>query len=910
MQDSTSLYLPIKLPYPLKVGKIMAKEGESIDKRTKIFTYRYSDYEPVPLSKQDQDDEDNGGRNRKKIKVEYVGSYECPLAGKIKQINVKPDDIIEDGSKSVLEIVEPCTHPIQYGGLCAICGKAVDEEDYTGFNDKDRAPISMAHGTTNLKVSAKEAVNIERGSTERLLKEKKLSLVVDLDQTVIHATVDPTVGEWMNDPTNPNYEALKEVKSFSLEEPAIAPPGYNGPPLPPNIRWYYIKLRPGLHEFLEKVSKLYEMHIYTMATRSYAKEISKIIDPDGIYFGDRILSRDESGSLTQKSLKRLFPVDTSMVVVIDDRGDVWNWSPNLIKVVPYDFFVGIGDINSSFLPRQQALLGPSKRRKSVDILEEKMHGDESDDAKESNEDNDLDTPNKRPDPKELIVEAKTFSTDESAIVDEDVVDINTIGNENVRKDDTTNSFTSSDNSSHSTSSAGDRSFDPNSIDADLTVDDESTQKIEKPKKEKDTERDTTKALTLNTSKAIKTDSGDGNKFNGSSDHTNHVNVSVKNSSSSPVERMVELGEGEDNGELLAMQASERSTALEQQQQERPLARLQQNLEKILQEEGTKDSVDDSRIPKVPSSDERESHNLLCDDDTELQTLGKALSKIHDKFYLEIGRSEHPDKFPDVKDIMNDMKSVVFQGCVFLLSGILPLGTPLDSADIVIWAKSYGAQFVPEYSTSVTHVICKNPTTFKVRLAKSVDPNVKIVNPDWLFKCMSLWKRVPEEHYTVQVTNLMGKEQVENFLKYHNHVDNNTDGTFDTSNLDWEEIDEEMREFMGPEYDDLESDNEQEQSNQDQEGSKVTNGSEGSISDGGKKVRMAENEDKNTPSAKSDLSDMSEDEYEKQVLGDLADLEEEDTADTDSSKNVSPVQSSDHKSSETSEAVENFQKVNA
>lgn len=41
-----------------------------------------------------------------------------------------------------------------------------------------------------------------------------------------------------------------------------------------------------------------------------------------------------------------------MVAVIDDRGDVWGWQSNLVKVMPYDFFVGIGDINSSFLPKQ------------------------------------------------------------------------------------------------------------------------------------------------------------------------------------------------------------------------------------------------------------------------------------------------------------------------------------------------------------------------------------------------------------------------------------------------------------------------------------------------------------------------------------------------------------------------------
>jgi RNA polymerase II subunit A-like phosphatase len=62
--------------------------------------------------------------------------------------------------------------------------------------------------------------------------------------------------------------------------------------------------------------------------------------------------------MTAKNLHRLFPVDTKMVVIIDDRGDIWGWSPNLIRVQPFSFFVGIGDINSSFLPPQQDVIAP------------------------------------------------------------------------------------------------------------------------------------------------------------------------------------------------------------------------------------------------------------------------------------------------------------------------------------------------------------------------------------------------------------------------------------------------------------------------------------------------------------------------------------------------------------------------
>jgi RNA polymerase II subunit A-like phosphatase len=213
----------------------------------------------------------------------------------------------------------------------------------TEITDSVRAPISMAHDNTTLTVSEREATRVEEDAKRRLLASKRLTLVVDLDQTIIHATVDPTVGEWREDKDNPNHEAVRDVRQFQLIDDG---PGMRG-------CWYYIKLRPGLEEFLQNVAEIYELHIYTMGTRAYAQHIVDIIDPTRKLFGDRILSRDESGSLTVKDLQRLFPVDTKMVVIIDDRGDIWRWSPNLIKVSPYDFFVGIGDINSSFLPKKQ-----------------------------------------------------------------------------------------------------------------------------------------------------------------------------------------------------------------------------------------------------------------------------------------------------------------------------------------------------------------------------------------------------------------------------------------------------------------------------------------------------------------------------------------------------------------------------
>ena len=87
-------------------------------------------------------------------------------------------------------------------------------------------------------------------------------------------------------------------------------------------------------DFLKKMHQFFELHIYTMGSRTYAHAVAAILDPTKEIFQDRILSRDDSGSFTIKSIQRLFPCDQSMVVVVDDRADVWQWSPNLLKVKP------------------------------------------------------------------------------------------------------------------------------------------------------------------------------------------------------------------------------------------------------------------------------------------------------------------------------------------------------------------------------------------------------------------------------------------------------------------------------------------------------------------------------------------------------------------------------------------------
>ncbi|KAJ2927695.1 hypothetical protein H1R20_g9386, partial [Candolleomyces eurysporus] len=371
-EDPTELFLPASFPYPLTVVSLDAPVDSKVNRGTRLLSYSYV-YHP---------------KDKTERPTTRFGTWDSTAEGDLTRWNLKVGDVVSSCEEAVVLILEPCKHGVQLGGLCALCGKDLTIVDYTGYSDASRASIQMTHSAFGPTVSLEEAQRIERETANHLLGSRKLSLIVDLDQTIVHATVDPTVGEWITEgenweakqakkqaksstPTdsddssdedsdgeeecNPNWEALKDVRKFRLGPESFGNPSSRSKGKHKVVEndgcIYYIKARPGWKEFLEKAATRYEMHVYTMGTRAYAEQVCAILDPDKKIFGNRLLSRDESGSLTQKNLKRLFPCDTSMVVIIDDRADVWEWSPNLVKVIPYDFFVGIGDINSNFLPK-------------------------------------------------------------------------------------------------------------------------------------------------------------------------------------------------------------------------------------------------------------------------------------------------------------------------------------------------------------------------------------------------------------------------------------------------------------------------------------------------------------------------------------------------------------------------------
>ncbi|XP_053962975.1 RNA polymerase II subunit A C-terminal domain phosphatase [Anastrepha ludens] len=237
--------------------------------------------------------------------------------GVVKKRLYKEGQLVPRGA-TLLELAE-CAHTTVIKDMCADCGADLRQNENGNTSE---ASVPMVHSIPDLKVTQKLAQKLGHDDTRRLLQDRKLVLLVDLDQTVIHTTND-------NVPNN-----IKGIYHFQLY----------GPHSP----WYHTRLRPGTPLFLDRMSKFYELHICTFGARNYAHMIAQLLDPEGKYFSHRILSRDECFNATSKTdnLKALFPNGDSMVCIIDDREDVWNMASNLIQVKPYHFFQHTGDINA------------------------------------------------------------------------------------------------------------------------------------------------------------------------------------------------------------------------------------------------------------------------------------------------------------------------------------------------------------------------------------------------------------------------------------------------------------------------------------------------------------------------------------------------------------------------------------
>ncbi|CAL4962508.1 unnamed protein product [Urochloa decumbens] len=132
--------------------------------------------------------------------------------------------------------------------------------------------------------------------TKTPVRTKHVTLVLDLDETLVHSTLDHC------DNADFTLEVFFNMKNHTV----------------------YVRKRPYLKMFLEKVAQMFELVIFTASQRIYAEQLIDRLDPDGKYISRRIY-RDSclfSDGCYTKDLT-ILGVDLAKVAIIDNTPQVF-----------------------------------------------------------------------------------------------------------------------------------------------------------------------------------------------------------------------------------------------------------------------------------------------------------------------------------------------------------------------------------------------------------------------------------------------------------------------------------------------------------------------------------------------------------------------------------------------------------
>ncbi|XP_023639744.1 RNA polymerase II C-terminal domain phosphatase-like 4 [Capsella rubella] len=227
---------------------------------------------------------------------------------KFERLETVDEEEIEEASSSKGE----CEHPGSFGNMCFVCGQKLVE---TG--------VSFRYIHKEMRLNQDEISRLRDSDMTLLQRQRKLYLVLDLDHTLLNSTLLKDL--------KPEEEYLKSHTHSLLDVSG-------GSLFMPEHMHMMTKLRPFVHSFLKEASEMFVMYIYTMGDRQYARQMAKLLDPKGEYFGDRIISRDDGTVRHQKSLDVVLGQE-SAVLILDDTENAWpNHKDNLIVIERYHFF--------------------------------------------------------------------------------------------------------------------------------------------------------------------------------------------------------------------------------------------------------------------------------------------------------------------------------------------------------------------------------------------------------------------------------------------------------------------------------------------------------------------------------------------------------------------------------------------
>lgn len=107
MSDSTDLYLPPHLPYPIKITAITVPETSEVQRGARLLSYSFT------------------YTTAEKSELRF-GTWDSSIEGAVAKWYFNAGETISKNKARDLPAVavtEPCKHGVQIGGLCALCGK-------------------------------------------------------------------------------------------------------------------------------------------------------------------------------------------------------------------------------------------------------------------------------------------------------------------------------------------------------------------------------------------------------------------------------------------------------------------------------------------------------------------------------------------------------------------------------------------------------------------------------------------------------------------------------------------------------------------------------------------------------------------------------------------------------------------
>ncbi|XP_050624167.1 RNA polymerase II subunit A C-terminal domain phosphatase isoform X2 [Macaca thibetana thibetana] len=646
-------------------------------------------------------------------------------AGVVRELCAQPGQMVAPGA--VLVRLEGCSHPVVMKGLCAECGQ--DLTQLQSKNGRQQVPlstatVSMVHSVPELMVSSEQAEELGREDQQRLHRNRKLVLMVDLDQTLIHTTEQHC-----------QQMSNKGIFHFQL--------GRGEPML-------HTRLRPHCKDFLEKIAKLYELHVFTFGSRLYAHTIAGFLDPEKKLFSHRILSRDECIDPFSKTgnLRNLFPCGDSMVCIIDDREDVWKFAPNLITVKKYVYFQGTGDMNAPPGSRD------SQMRKKVN------HSSRGTEIAEQ-----------APPMREPEWGTQAPGVEPSNGLEKPAQELN--GNEATAPQDTPRPGKPDERdtwpAAQAPTSSGELAGTPEpqgscvqggraapgqrpaqgatgtDLDFDLSSDSESSSESEgtkSPSSASDGESEGRRSRQKPKEEENPAPEGAGALAQGSSLEPGRPAALSLPGEAEPgthaPDKGPELG-GQEEGERdglcgLGNGCADRKEAeTESQNSELSGVTAGESLDQSVEEE-----EEDT------------------DEDDHLIYLEEILVRVHTDYYAKYDRflNKEIEEAPDIRKIVPELKSKVLADVAIIFSGLHPTNFPIEKTREHYHATALGAKILtrlvlsPDAPDRATHLIAARAGTEKVLQAQECG-HLHVVNPDWLWSCLERWDKVEEQLFPLR-----------------------------------------------------------------------------------------------------------------------------------------------------------------